>query len=97
MFATPLPELILYTRDGCHLCDDARQSIETVLAERRADDRPVPILREVDIATDPDLERTYRERIPVIELGGERLELLIGPRRLARMLERVLDGVTAPR
>jgi hypothetical protein len=31
----------------------------------------------------------------VIEIGGERLELVIGARRLARLMERILDGVAA--
>lgn len=91
----PLPELVLYTREDCHLCDEARTSIELVLSERRAAGRPIPPFREVDIASDEDLERTYRDRIPVVVLGDERLELVVGPRRVARAIERVLDGVTA--
>lgn len=90
-----LPELLLYTRDGCHLCDEARQSIEHVLGERRLAGRAVPPLREVDIAADPELERIYRVRIPVVTIAGAELELIIGARRLADLLERVLDGVTA--
>jgi hypothetical protein len=40
-----------------------------VLEGVRAD---VPFaLEEVDISTDPELERRYRERIPVVEVGGE--------------------------
>jgi hypothetical protein len=91
-----LPDLVLYTSSGCHLCDEAREAIDTVLAERRAVGRPLPSLREVDIAADPELERAYREHIPVVTFAGERLELVIGARRLARLLERVLDGVPAP-
>jgi hypothetical protein len=90
-----LPELVLFTRDGCSLCPEARESIELVLDERRRSGRPVPTFREVDIAGDDELERVYRERIPVVEIGGERLELVIGARRLARLMERILDGVTA--
>jgi len=29
--AAPLPDLTLYTRPGCHLCDEAREAIEAVL------------------------------------------------------------------
>jgi hypothetical protein len=90
-----LPELVLFTREGCSLCPEARDAVEQVLDERRRSGRPVPAFREVDIAGDDELERDYRERIPVVEISGERLELVIGARRLARLMERILDGVTA--
>lgn len=89
------PELLLFSREGCHLCDEARDAIDLVLDERRRSGRPIPPFREVDIATDPALEAAYRERIPVVALGDEHLELVIGARRLARLMERVLDGVAA--
>jgi glutaredoxin len=57
----------LYTRPGCHLCDDARAAIERVRA--RAPFRLV----EIDIESDDALHRTYLERIPVVELDGEEL------------------------
>jgi glutaredoxin len=57
----------LYGRDGCHLCDDARATLERL---RR--DRPFT-LREVDIESDPALHARYLERIPVIALDGEEL------------------------
>jgi glutaredoxin len=88
-------ELVLFTREGCSLCPEAREAIELVLDERRRSGRPVPTFREVNIAGDDELEPVYAERIPVVEIGGERLELVIGARRLARLMERILDGVTA--
>jgi hypothetical protein len=93
--STALPELVLFTREGCSLCPEARDAIELVLDERSRSGRPVPAFREVDIAGDDELERVYGVRIPVVEIGGERLELVIGARRLARLMERILDGVTA--
>ncbi|HSK15257.1 MAG TPA: glutaredoxin family protein [Gaiellaceae bacterium] len=55
----------LYRAEGCHLCESA----ERVLVRVRAD---VPFeLDEVDIAGDPELERRYRERIPVVAVDGE--------------------------
>jgi glutaredoxin len=57
----------LYTRPGCHLCDDARAAIERV--RRREPFRLV----EIDIESDDALHRTYLERIPVVELDGEEL------------------------
>lgn len=91
----PLPELVLYTRDGCHLCEEARAAIARVLEERTRAGLPRPVVREVDIAADRTLEAAYRERIPVVELGDARIELMVGARRLARLLSRVLDGRAA--
>ena len=93
--APALPELVLFTREGCSLCPEARDAIELVLDERKRSGRSVPPFREVDIARDDTLERVYRERIPVVEIAGEHLELVVGARRLARLMERILDGVTA--
>jgi len=57
----------LYTRPGCHLCDDARTELQRLRAR-------LPFtLREVDITTDDALHRRYLERIPVIALDGEEL------------------------
>ena len=54
----------LYFASGCHLCEAARNVIEQVRAE-------VPFeLEETDIGGDPELERRYRERIPVVAVDG---------------------------
>ena len=55
--------LILYSRPGCHLCDDARVVLERI-------GEPFD---EIDIETDDDLHRRYLERIPVITLDGQEL------------------------
>jgi glutaredoxin len=57
----------LYSRPGCHLCDDAREALERVHA------RAPFTLREVDIESDDALHARYLERIPVIALDGEEL------------------------
>jgi glutaredoxin len=61
------PTLTLYSRPGCHLCDDARAALERVRA------RSPFALHEVDITTDDGLHRRYLERIPVVSLNGEEL------------------------
>jgi glutaredoxin len=55
----------LYTRPGCHLCDDARAALENL---RR---RTPFVLDEIDIEQDDALHAAYLERIPVIHLDGE--------------------------
>ena len=64
--------VVLYARDGCHLCDVAR---DTILAERAH----TPFdFDEVDIRGDDDLELEYGIRIPVVELDGvERFEISV--------------------
>ena len=91
---SPLPELVLYTGDDCQLCDDALETIRDVLARRGTAGLPMPVLRTVKVTGDPRLRSGYRERLPVVGIGGEELDLVISPRRLAHLLERVLDGVT---
>ncbi|MBS2939664.1 glutaredoxin family protein [Nocardioides sp. J2M5] len=54
----------LYTRPGCHLCDDARVVVERVCADLGED------YDEVDITTDPDLEDRFGEEIPVTFVDG---------------------------
>jgi len=88
---TPLPDLVLYARPGCGLCDEARAIIGTLLADRDATGLPTPALREVDITTDPALERAWFDRIPVVELGDRRLELVTGVAKLRRLLADALD------
>ena len=59
--------ITLYGKPGCHLCDDARASLARVRAERSFE------LVEVDVSLDPQLNRRYGERIPVVALDGEEL------------------------
>jgi glutaredoxin len=56
--------IILYTRNGCHLCDDAKAALTEVRSRTGVD------FREVDISTDPELTAEYGDRIPVIMLDG---------------------------
>ena len=57
----------LYTRPGCHLCDEARADLERIRARRPF------ALEEVDIEADDALHARYLERIPVVALDGEEL------------------------
>jgi glutaredoxin-like protein DUF836 len=91
----PLPDLVLFMRPGCELCDEARVAIQSLLEDRAARSQPLARLRERDISSDPDLERQLSDRIPVVELRGERLELAVSPARLRRFLEAHLDTVRA--
>jgi glutaredoxin len=95
MADAPLPDLILYSRAGCHLCDEARDLLNALLDERARTDLPTPALTEIDIESDPDLERRLFTTIPVVTLGGRRVELATSAAKLRRLLSDVLDGNTA--
>ena len=76
--------VILYTREGCCLCDEAR----TILL--RAKERHHFELEERDIEADEQLLRAYLERIPVVAIdGAEAFELVVDESELDRMLGRV--------
>jgi len=64
--ATGPCEVTLYTRPGCHLCEDAKAAIAPILREFEA------TLREVNIDGDPVLEDRYGWDIPVIFVGARK-------------------------
>jgi glutaredoxin len=64
--AQPL-EVRLYTRPGCHLCDEAKSLIAPLLAEFGAR------LLEVNIDGDPELKERYNLDVPVIFLEGRKI------------------------
>jgi hypothetical protein len=86
----PLPDVVLYARAGCHLCDDARGILHALLAERAAQGRAEPRLLERDIDADPTLHDAFFQTIPVIEVGDRRLELATSPARIRRLLAEAL-------
>jgi glutaredoxin len=61
---TEKAQVILYTKPGCHLCDEMKDEI------RRADCAELYALDEVNIETDPELLARYRYEIPVLLIDG---------------------------
>ncbi|HEY8863822.1 MAG TPA: glutaredoxin family protein [Candidatus Dormibacteraeota bacterium] len=53
-------EIVLLTRQGCHLCDDALTSLRSLGVE--------PELRDVD--ADDQLHALYDWRVPVVMVDG---------------------------
>jgi hypothetical protein len=96
MSAPSLPDLVLYRRAGCSLCDEARLILQGLLEDRAATGRPLARLVEVDIDADEALRAEMTDTIPVVELLGLRLELALSHGRLRRLLADRLDGAESP-
>ncbi|MEE9201966.1 MAG: glutaredoxin family protein [Dehalococcoidia bacterium] len=61
---TTTHSVLLYTKEGCPLCEEARRMLSRL-------GRRYPMrVTEVDIASDEALLRRYRDTIPVIEVDG---------------------------
>ena len=60
--------LTLYTRPGCHLCQEMKVIVERVVRDTHAQAR----IEEVDIANDADLEALYAMEIPVLLVNGRK-------------------------
>ena len=59
-------EIQMYSRPGCHLCDEAKTVIQRVQA------RFGFALRIINIETDAELEKQYGEQIPVVFINGNK-------------------------
>jgi len=76
--------LVLLTRPGCQLCEQARRTVAQVAAERAVD------WAEVDVqeAGEDELLDTYGDRLPVLLLDGvEHGYWRIEPARLRAALD----------
>jgi glutaredoxin len=80
-----LTEVVVYSRPGCHLCEEAIAAIVALHGEgyRFA-------LHEIDIESDELLLRRHLERIPVVEVDGKvASELILDRAGLRAMLDTV--------
>jgi hypothetical protein len=91
----PLPDLILYGRPGCHLCEDAHDILEALLARRAETGLPVPVVAERNIEDDAGWHERYVFTIPVIALADRELELATSAVKIGRFLAENLDGAVA--
>ena len=75
------PRVTLYTRPGCHLCDDARLVIEAVCTELGES------FSEVDIDSDPALRSRFSDEVPVTFVDGRQHDFWrVDPQRLRSAL-----------
>ena len=76
-----LRQVVLYSRPGCHLCEDAAELLEQLA-------RRIPIeIVEINILDDVNLYERYKHSIPVVTLsGGPTLTAPIRADELERLL-----------
>lgn len=80
--------VVLYSRAGCHLCDEARA---VLLAERT---RTPFDLDEIDIESSDALIREYGVRIPVVDVDGEEaFEYTVDPEAFAVLVRDRKGGI----
>jgi glutaredoxin len=90
--------LQLYTKPGCHLCDQARLVVETVVSQFRSVHAGVAAniqvqIYETNILEDQELLNLYGEEIPVLQINGQTHGFWrIDPIRLLAALEDVVSG-----
>jgi glutaredoxin-like protein DUF836 len=81
--------VVLYTREGCCLCDEVRK----ILARLHERDPAAFDWHERDIDSDDRLHLEYLERIPVVTIDGEEaFELQVDESELKRRLDIVGTG-----
>jgi glutaredoxin len=77
-----LTSIVLFSRPGCHLCDNARKA----LVEARLQ------FTETDITADPGLEGEFGTLIPVVEVAGNPVFFAgMDPRDLASLVAEALE------
>ena len=56
--------VIIYSRPGCHLCDEAKMTIQNAGCSERF------TLEEINIESDDELLRKFKYDIPVVTIDG---------------------------
>jgi hypothetical protein len=77
-----MPSIRIYSRPGCHLCEELIEEITPLLRGRA-------VLEVLNIDSRPDWREKYDTRVPVVELDGR----FVCEHRLDRgALHRLLSG-----
>lgn len=75
----------VYTREGCHLCEEAEALVEAEAGRAR--------IRRIDIDQDPALHDRYHIRVPVIVVDGREVaEGQVSPGTVRRAVRRARDS-----
>jgi glutaredoxin len=73
----------VYSRHGCHLCEDAVNTLETMREELAFE------IEIIYIDGNPELEKLYGHEVPVIHINGEHHDFYkVDPERFRTSLEK---------
>lgn len=59
-------DVVVYSREGCHLCDIVKETLAQMQGEAEFQ------WREIDIDADPELRRKYNDEVPVVFIDGRK-------------------------
>jgi glutaredoxin len=75
--------LTIYSRPGCHLCEEMKTAVARVSGRANLDVR----VEEIDISTDASLEARYGTEIPVLLINGKKVaKYRVSEFELARLI-----------
>ena len=60
------PEVIVYSRKGCHLCEVVKESLHKLARGGTF------AWKEVDVDSDDELRRLYTDEVPVVMIDGRK-------------------------
>ncbi|MEY4020038.1 MAG: hypothetical protein RL484_190 [Actinomycetota bacterium] len=73
----------VYSRHGCHLCEDAVKTLESMREELAFE------IEIIYIDGNPELEKLYGNEVPVIHINGEHHDFYkVDPERFRASLEK---------
>jgi glutaredoxin len=79
--------VIIYSRPGCHLCDEAKAAILSAGCSDQF------VLEQIDIESDEQLLRKYKYDIPVVAINGvESFIHRVDPREFATRIKRISES-----
>ena len=59
-----MTQVTIYSRQGCHLCDDAHNTLESMREELKFE------IEVINIDEDAELIKLYSDQVPVIHIDG---------------------------
>ena len=78
-----MTKVTIYSRQGCHLCDDAFNTLESMREELNFE------IDVINIDIDPELIKLYSDQVPVIHIDGEHHDFYkVDPVRFRSSLEK---------
>jgi glutaredoxin len=80
-------DVVMYTRQGCHLCEQAWEVLQRAARRHRLS------LRQVDVDSDPALVEQHGEHVPVVAIDGRvRFRGIVNAVLLERILRKDDEG-----